>query len=67
VILCTESFTIDEVEVLINVLNSKWDLKCYKSKRGASFRIAIPQKSLPILQKFCGPHMPAMMLHKIGL
>jgi hypothetical protein len=67
VILCTESFTIDEVEVLINVLNSNWDLKCYKSKRGASFRIAIPRKSLPILHKFCGPHMPAMMLHKIGL
>src|SRR2546423_12397323 len=30
VVLCTESFTTVEVEVLINVLNSKFDLKCYK-------------------------------------
>jgi hypothetical protein len=67
VILCTESFAIDEVEVLIRVLNSKWDLNCYKSKRGASYRIAIPRKSLPIVQNLCEPHMPVMMMHKIGL
>lgn len=67
VILCTESFAIDEVEVLIRVLNSKWDLNSYKSKRGASYRIAIPRKSLPIMQNLCKLHMPVMMMHKIGL
>jgi LAGLIDADG DNA endonuclease family len=30
VILCTDSFTLEEVELLINVLNDKWNLECYK-------------------------------------
>jgi hypothetical protein len=36
VVLCTESFTPAEVRLLINALNSKWDLKCYEYKRGDS-------------------------------
>jgi len=40
VVLCTESFTPNEVRLLINALNSKWDLKCYEYKRGDSYRTA---------------------------
>ena len=48
VVLCTECFTPADVYLLINVLNSKWNLKCYKSKRGDSYRIIIPSYSVPI-------------------
>ena len=68
VILCTESFTLEEVERLINVLNDKWNLECYKIKRtNAGHRIAIPRRSLPILQSLLKDIMPPMMRHKIGL
>jgi hypothetical protein len=48
--LCTHSFTLAEVDLLVNALNSKWDFKCYKSKRGDSYTIRIPVYSVPILQ-----------------
>jgi len=67
VVICTESFTPVEVELLINAFNSKWDLNCYKYKRGKSFRIVIPAKSIPKLQNLLGHHMPVMMRQKIGL
>jgi hypothetical protein len=67
VVLCTNSFTLAEVNLLADALNSKWDLKCYVNKHTSGYIIVIPRKSVPILQKFCGPHMPRMMKHKIGL
>jgi hypothetical protein len=67
VVLCTDSFTLPEVELLINVLNSKWNFKCYKVRKGSSYRIIIPSYSIPVLQELLSPHMPPMMKHKIGL
>jgi hypothetical protein len=67
VLLCTESFTMVEVELLIAALNSKWDLKCYKVKRDSSYRIIIPSYSISSLQSLLAPIMPSMMKHKIGL
>lgn len=67
VVLCTESFTTVEVEVLINVLNSKFDLKCYKSRKGDSYRIVITSDSVLHLQGLLKDIMPSMMLYKIGL
>jgi hypothetical protein len=68
VILCTDSFTLEEVERLINVLNDKWNLECYKVKTTiGNNRIAIPRRSLAILQGLLKDIMPPMMLHKIGL
>jgi hypothetical protein len=32
VVLCTDSFTMKEVELLIKTLNDKWDLDSYKKK-----------------------------------
>jgi hypothetical protein len=66
--ICTDSFTLDEVTLLANTLNGKWNLECYinKSSNGG-FRIIIPKRSLPILQNLLNPVMPSMMLHKIGL
>ena len=68
--LCTESFTLEEVNLLLDVLNNKWDLKCYKNKKGtnlAGYRIIIPSYSIPRLQTLLEPQMPTMMRHKIGL
>jgi hypothetical protein len=68
VVLCTDSFTLEEVELLINVLNDKWNLECYKKKTSISnYRIVIPRRSLPVLQSLLGPIMPPMMRYRIGL
>jgi len=68
VIICTDSFTLEEVKLLINVLNDKWNLECYKTKTSnGGYRIVIPRRSLPILQNLLDPLLPSMMKHKIGL
>lgn len=67
VYLCTESFTLAEVNLLVKIINDKWDLKCHKVSRGSGYRIVIPRKSLPILQSLLKDIMPTMMLHKIDL
>nr|QVG61555.1 hypothetical protein [Rhizoctonia sp.] len=65
--LCTDSFTLEEVEHLIEVLNKKFNLKCYKIRQGVRWRIIIPSYSIPALQNLLAPHIPPMMRHKIGL
>lgn len=69
VILCTDSFALEQVTLLMNILNEKWNLQCYiiKVNKNGSYRIYIPRKSLPILQSLLKDIMPPMMLHKIGL
>ena len=65
--LCTNSFSLLEVELLVNALNSIWDLKCYKSKRVDTYTIRIPAYSVPILQNLLKDIIPPMMQYKIGL
>jgi hypothetical protein len=65
--LCTESFTLAEVNLLVKTINDKWNLKCHKVTRGSGYRIVISRESLPILQSLLKDIMPSMMLHKIGL
>jgi len=67
VILCTDSFTHEEVNLLASTLIGKFNLDCtiYKEKNG--FRIRISSKSLPVLQDLLKNIIPPMMLHKIGL
>jgi hypothetical protein len=67
VILCTDSFSFEEVTLLANTLNANWGLECYVYKEKNSYRIKIPKRSLPILQSLLKDIMPVMMLHKIGL
>lgn len=66
VTLCTDSFTLAEVELLIKVLNTKFNLIAYKVKNNNNHRIVISTLSLSTLQDLILPHMPPMMLHKIG-
>jgi hypothetical protein len=65
--LCTESFGLEDVNLLVDVLNNKFHLKCYKNKRGTGHRIIIPSYSIPVLQNLLASHMPSMMKHKINL
>jgi hypothetical protein len=67
-IICTDSFSLDEVTLLANTLNAKWDLECYINKTSnGDYRIIIPRSSLPKLQSLLKDIMPPMMLYKIGL
>jgi hypothetical protein len=67
VVLCTNSFSYEEVQLLVEVLNKKWDLKCTINKHGKGFTIRIPKESLPKLQNLLKDIMPSMMFYKIGL
>jgi hypothetical protein len=67
VVLCTNSFTLEEVELLIEALNKNFNLRCYKCRQGTGYIIIIPSYSIPRLQSLLAPHMPTMMRHKIGL
>lgn len=55
--LCTDSFTAVEVELLIDVLNKKFNLKSYKVKNGNNYRIIIPAYSVPVLQELLSLHI----------
>jgi len=50
--LCTENFTESEVDLLIQVLENKFNLVCRKEKRGKGFRIVIKNESLGTLRGF---------------
>lgn len=65
--LCTNSFTPTEVDLLINALNNKFDLKSYKCRQNSDYIIIIPAYSVPKLQTLLTSIMPVMMQHKIGL
>lgn len=68
VIICTDSFSFEEVQLLANTLSDKWNLQCYIIKKNNNkYRIHIPRRSLEILQNLLKDIMPPMMRHKIGL
>lgn len=67
IVLCTNCFSLEEQNLLIGVLNDKFNLNCYVNKQGSGYTIIITAKSVPILQTMLAPIMPAMMRHKIGL
>lgn len=67
VVLYTNSFSLDEVNLLISVLTNKFNLKCTVNKNRGDYLIRISSKSLGELQNLLKNIMPPMMLHKIGL
>jgi hypothetical protein len=66
-ILNTQSFSLQEVELLVKVLTEKFHLKCTINKNRKGFVIRISTKSIPLIQSLLKDIMPPMMLHKIGL
>ena len=65
--LCTEGFIESDIDLLIQVLEQKFNLVCRKEKRGKSFRIVIKNQSLETLRKLISSHLHSSMLYKIGL
>lgn len=67
VVLYTNSFSVDEVNLLVSVLTNKFNLNCTLNLNQGKYVIRISGKSLSDLQNLLKNIMPPMMLHKIGL
>ena len=66
-ILCTDSYSIQEVVLLINVLIVKYGLECtLRNHLGIYPRIYIRQRSMPLLRSIVRLHMNTSMLYKLG-
>lgn len=66
-ILNTQGFSLQEVELLVKVLTENFNLKCTINKNRKGFVIRISTKSIPHIQFLLKDIMPSMMMHKIGL
>ena len=69
-LICTDSFTIEDTVRLINVLIIKYNLNCNLSFSGAKrgkeqYRIYIQQNSMLDLYNIVYPHMQTDMLYKL--
>lgn len=72
IILCTESFTKEEQELLITALDKKYGIKATLNKRVSSsgvegFRIRISKKSLDKLVSLVEPYFIPKMLYKLAI
>lgn len=66
-ILCTDSYSIQDVVRLINVLIIKYDLICsIREHKEGQYRIYISQKSMHLLKSIVEPHMIPSMMYKIN-
>jgi hypothetical protein len=66
VVLCTDSFTLKEVILLINILIIKFDLKCTIHNDANKYRIFINKKSLNKILVHIKPHFTKNFLYKIS-
>lgn len=68
VVLCTDSYTKEHVDLLVNVLNTKFGLTCtIQQHRANQFRIYIVKSSVEKLRDIVKPFIIPTMLYKIGL
>jgi hypothetical protein len=66
--LCTNSYSLSEVVLLINVLIIRYDFKCTIHKAGPDqFMIYIHKKSMDNLRNIVKPFIVSSMLYKIHL
>jgi len=65
-ILCTDSYSIEDVVRLMNVLIVKYSLDCtIRTHRENQYRIYIQQNSMTLLVKIVSPYMHSSMLYKL--
>jgi hypothetical protein len=62
--LCTDSFSIDEVNLLKNALEMKFQLKVSTQKKNNITRLSILEESYPQLNKLIVPHLLPCMYYK---
>ena len=65
--IATNSYTLQEVDLLLGVLRVKFHLTCYCIEDRTGYVITIAAKSVISLRPILQPLMPSMMLHKLGL
>ena len=66
-VLCTDSYSIKEVVILVNVLIIKYNLICYiRENNKNQYRIYISEKSMDKLREIVLPYMDNSMLYKIN-
>lgn len=67
-IICTDSYKVEDVAKLINVLKIRYNIDCiFKFHTPTQPRIYIRAKSIGILRKLVMPYMHNSMLYKLGL
>jgi hypothetical protein len=68
VVLCTDSFTADEVDLLRSILLEKYGIDSTRNvHRPGQFRIRIPKREVPKLQQLVKPFIPSIMASRVGL
>jgi len=67
--LCTDSYTIQDVVRLMNVLIIRYDLKCtlHKASNGKGYRIYISRNSVGKVVNIVLPYLVPSMYYKIGI
>nr|YP_010608765.1 hypothetical protein PNX16_mgp006 [Drechslerella dactyloides]WAN89845.1 hypothetical protein [Drechslerella dactyloides] len=64
-VLCTDSFSLEETTLLLNVLVIKYELDCTLWKQGSGWRIYITRRSMPNLRSIVTKDMHPSMLYKL--
>lgn len=65
--IATNSFILQEVNLLLDGLREKFNLKCRAIKDYTGYVINIYPESIPYLQEILEPLMPSMMKYELGL
>jgi len=66
--LCTDSYSVQDVVRLMNVLTLKYELKCtlHKASNNVGYRIYISRNSLDKVKKIVKPYFIPSMVYKLG-
>ena len=65
--IATNSFTKQEVDVVVLAWGTKFNLNCTLHKNNNKHQLYIKQESLPLLRKLVLPYIVPSMLYKLGL
>lgn len=65
--ICTESFSLSEIDFLINILKSKFDLQCSRHKTTNGYRIYIFSTSKDKLISLVQPYFLKHFYYKLDL
>jgi len=65
--LCTDSFTLADIQRLIQYLSYKYNIKCSIHKSGNKYRIYVLVKSVSTLKDLILPFMHQSMTYKLGV
>ena len=69
IFICTDSYSIQDVVRIINVLIIRYDLKCtlHKSSNGLGYRIYISRNSVERILKIVKSYIIPSLYHKLGI